>query len=109
VTTVARTLLDIAATERDQLERAFNEAEYRRLWDPTGVTDLLRRYPRRAGAPALANLIDRGAKGITREELDDRERDRRLTLTGWTVIRLTWKHVTADERAVAADLRALIA
>jgi hypothetical protein len=32
VTTVARTLLDIAATERNQLERAFNEAEYRRLW-----------------------------------------------------------------------------
>src|SRR4051794_39672713 len=57
-TTVARTLLDLAATEPDQLERAFNEAEFRRLWDATGVTDLPRRHPRRSGAPALARRID---------------------------------------------------
>jgi predicted transcriptional regulator of viral defense system len=71
-TTVARTLLDIAATEPDQLERAFNEAEYRRLWDATGVADLVRRYPRRAGTPALAYLLDTGAQGVTREELEHR-------------------------------------
>lgn len=68
-TTVARTLLDIAATEPDQLERAFNEAEYRRLWDAVGVKHLIERYPRRAGTPALANLSPRG---ITREQLEHR-------------------------------------
>lgn len=166
VTTVARTLLDIAATEPDQLERAFNEAEYRRLWDATGTADLIGRYPRRPGAPALRALIETGARGITREELEhhfqalvdkyelpqplrnqplttdkrtiypdamwpdahliveldsraahdttsrfdsDRERDRVLAKAGWRVIRLTWKHVTADAERVAADLRALIA
>jgi predicted transcriptional regulator of viral defense system len=164
-TTVARTLLDIAATEPDQLERAFNEAEYRRLWDSTGVMELLRRYPQRAGTPALATLINDGAKGITREELEhafhalvakfdlprplrnqpltlpnrtiypdamwrdarliveldsrqahetrsrfdaDRERDRLLTLEGWTVVRVTWAHVTRDARRLAADLDTLI-
>jgi predicted transcriptional regulator of viral defense system len=121
-TTVARTLLDIAATEPDQLERAFNEAEFRRLWDVTGVAELIGRYPRRSGTPALAKLRDAGAKGITREELDsrsahdttsrfdsDRERDRLVALAGWRVIRLTWKHLTADAERVAADLHALIA
>jgi hypothetical protein len=66
VTTVARTLLDLAATETAQLERAFNEAEYRRLWDAIGVRELIERYPRRAGTPALAALIP---IGHTREEL----------------------------------------
>jgi predicted transcriptional regulator of viral defense system len=165
VTTVARTVLDIAATEPDQLERGFNEAEYRRLWDATGVAELLQRYPRRAGAPALAALIDAGARGITREELEhrfhalvekfdlprplrneplqlddrtiypdaiwpeakliveldsraahettsrfdtDRERDRLLAIARWTVIRVTWKHVTADAERLAADLLALM-
>jgi predicted transcriptional regulator of viral defense system len=165
-TTVARTLLDIAATDPDQLERAFNEAEYRRLWDATGVTELLRRYPRRSGTPALAKLLDAGAQGITREELEhrfhalvekhdlprplrnqpltldgrtiypdamwpdarliveldsrsahettsrfdsDRERDRLLAIAGWTVVRVTWKHLTAAAEQVAADLLALIA
>ena len=68
-TTVARTLLDIAATDPDNLDRAFNEAEYRRLWDSTGVAQLIERYPRRAGTPALASLRP---KGITREELEHR-------------------------------------
>ena len=69
VTTVARTLLDIAATDPDQLERAFNEAEYRRLWDATGIRELLVRYPHRAGTPALRALVP---TGITREELEHR-------------------------------------
>jgi hypothetical protein len=162
-TTVARTLLDIAATEPDQLERAFNEAEYLRLWDATGVAELIDRYPRRSGAPALRALLDAGAKGITREELEhrfhafveehglprpelnadleiepgrwirvdclwraarliveldghaahsttsrfhsDRERDRLLALAGWTVVRVTSRHLTDR---LATDLDALI-
>ena len=164
VTTVARTLLDIAATDPDNLERAFNEAEYRRLWDEVGVRELIARYPRRAGTPTLAALTP---MGTTREELEhrfhalvekfdlprpmrnaelelepggwirvdavwpearliveldgraghdttsrfdgDRERDRRLALAGWRVVRLTWKHLTTEPEQVAADLRTLIA
>jgi hypothetical protein len=166
VTTVARTLLDLAATEPDQVERAFNEAEFRRLWDATGVAALLDRYPRRAGSVQLAALVAAEPIGITREELEqrflalidesflprpmlnaplmigdrtfypdclwrdarliveldsraahdttsrfdsDRERDRLLALAGLLVIRVTWKHVTADARGLAADLRELIA
>ena len=164
-TTVARTLLDIAATEPDQLERAFNEAEFRRLWDATGLAALLDRYPRRSGTPALRALLGAGAKGITREELEhrfhalvekfdlprplrnqpltiecrtfypdaiwpdarliveldsrqahetrsrfdaDRERDRLLAIEGWTVVRVTWAHVTADANRLAADLDTLM-
>jgi very-short-patch-repair endonuclease len=116
--------------------------------------------------PALATLLDQGARGITREELehrfhalvekfdlprplrnqpltihgrtlypdamwpaarliveldgraahettsrfdDDRARDRLLALAGWTVVRLTWKHLTTYVETVAADLAALIA
>jgi predicted transcriptional regulator of viral defense system len=69
-TTVARTLLDIAATEPDQLERAFNEAEYRRLWDAVGVTAIIGRHAGQPGTRRLAALIQAGAKGITREELE---------------------------------------
>src|SRR4051794_24804716 len=153
-TTVARTLFDIAATEPESIERAFNEAEYLRLWDATGVADLVARYARRPGSAALAELLVHRPMGRTREELEnrfqalveegalprprrnqdmelspgywiqpdcvwpdarliveldsraahgttsrfdsDRERDRLLALAGWTVIRVTWKHVTKD-------------
>lgn len=161
-TTAARTLLDVAATEPGQLERAFNEAEFRRLWDATGIRELLARYPQRAGTPALRALVP---TGITREELEhtfhalveehdlprplrnqpltienrtiypdamwpearliveldsraahdttsrfdaDRERDRLLALAGWTVVRVTWTHVTTDADRLAADLAALL-
>lgn len=71
-TTVARTLLDIAATDPDNLERAFNEAEYRRLWDQVGVAELIRRHRGQPGTRRLATLLGQGTKGITREELEDR-------------------------------------
>jgi hypothetical protein len=71
VTTVARTLLDIAAARNPRLfERALNEAEYRRLYDEVGLSALIARYPDRRGVPLirsrLANLI-----GITRLELEE--------------------------------------
>jgi predicted transcriptional regulator of viral defense system len=72
VTTVARTLLDIAATERDQLERAFNEAEFRRRWDAVGVAELVRRHRGQPGTRRLTKLIEDGARGIAREELEHR-------------------------------------
>jgi hypothetical protein len=39
---------------------------------------------------------------------NDRRRDQKLTLAGYTVIRLTWDQVTADARATAATVSALL-
>ena len=38
----------------------------------------------------------------------DRERDRRLQAAGWTVIRITWRQLTAEPGAVRADLARLL-
>jgi Protein of unknown function (DUF559) len=68
VTTVPRTLFDLAAILRPrQLERALNEAEVLRLWDELSLLDLLRRYPRRAGGRAVRAVLEArnaGAKTI---------------------------------------------
>ena len=54
VTTPARTLLDLAAiVPYHHLERAATEAEIRRLGSPTSLADLVARYPRRPGTPAI--------------------------------------------------------
>jgi hypothetical protein len=72
VTTYPRTLLDLAGVlSRGQLDRAINEAEIRRLWDPLSLADLLARHPRRPGAAALRAVIDEG-RARTRSELEDR-------------------------------------
>jgi very-short-patch-repair endonuclease len=68
-TTVARTLLDIAGTDPNQFERAYNEAEYRRLADPVGLAKLVSRYPARAGTPLIQSTVPRGR---TRFELESR-------------------------------------
>lgn len=39
---------------------------------------------------------------------EDRERDRRLRVAGYSVIRLTWNQLDDEPEAVAADLRALL-
>jgi very-short-patch-repair endonuclease len=38
----------------------------------------------------------------------DRERDRKLAVAGWRVIRITWRQVTETPDALLADLRALL-
>lgn len=73
VTTVARTLLDIAAQlAPDRLERAMHEAEVRRLWDSTGLQVLIDRHPRRHGTQALRRIIsDQGlGRTIVKSELE---------------------------------------
>jgi hypothetical protein len=73
VTTPARTLLDLAAVlTPQQLERAATEAEIRRLGSPTSLADLVARYPRRPGTPAMTRLLERQDIGrhITRRELE---------------------------------------
>jgi predicted transcriptional regulator of viral defense system len=55
VTTVARTLLDLATVlTPHQLARAVNEAEVQRLTDPLSLNALLQRYPRRPGPQGAA-------------------------------------------------------
>jgi hypothetical protein len=75
VTTVARTLLDLATTlDAHRLERAIAEAEYRRYADSPSLPELLERYPRRPGTRTLRTVLASGnaSRGITRSALEDR-------------------------------------
>ena len=75
VTTVPRTLLDLAAVlDGRRLERAINEADVLRLTDALSLRDLLVRYPRRVGTPAIAAALAARAAGatVTRSELEER-------------------------------------
>jgi very-short-patch-repair endonuclease len=59
VTTVARTICDLAATERRKdVEVAFQEALYREIVTMDGLADVLSREPRRKGAPVIRALTD---------------------------------------------------
>jgi len=68
VTTVPRTLLDLAAVLRPaRVERAVNEAEYLRLTDPLSLCDLLTRYPRRKGSATIRAILEAGRAGSDRQ------------------------------------------
>jgi hypothetical protein len=72
VTTVPRTLFDLAAVvSPGQLNRAVNEAEVRRLWDPLSLSDLLDRHRRRPGAAAVRAVLAMPGARVTRSELED--------------------------------------
>jgi very-short-patch-repair endonuclease len=59
VTSVARTIVDIAATESaDEVEHAWQEALYREIVTPGAVGAVLDRNPGRKGAPVVRALID---------------------------------------------------
>jgi very-short-patch-repair endonuclease len=73
VTTVPRTLLDLAASLRPrQLERALNEAEALRLYDHLSLDHLLTRYRRRAVSRAIRAALHarRTGEKVTRSELE---------------------------------------
>lgn len=74
VTTVARTILDLAAVlPRQRLERAMDEAEVRQLTDATTLPALLDRHPRRRGAGVLRQILaEHLAATITRSEFEER-------------------------------------
>jgi hypothetical protein len=75
VTTPARTLLDLAAVlDEHQLARACERAEALRLGSPTSLQDLVDRYPRRPGTPAIRRLLDAGriAETDTRSRIERR-------------------------------------
>lgn len=74
VTTVARTLLDIAATEgRRAFDRALRQADYLQLADATPLLDLIARYPGGRGTAVVrAALEARRSSGHTESELENR-------------------------------------
>jgi hypothetical protein len=165
VTTVSRTVLDLAATVRGRrLEQVVRRAARHRSFDLRDQRAVLDRHPRRRGAPELGRLLaaleGRGTDdfrspmeiafaqlcddyGVPRpvvngvvlgERVDfhwpgttlvvetdgfafhampttfaeDRRRDQKLTLAGYTVVRLTWDQVTGDVQATAATVSTLL-
>ncbi len=74
ITSVFRTIFDLAAiaTERE-VERAFHEAEVRRLTDRVSLPMLLERYPRRRGATVIRKVLaSREPTGVTRNDFEER-------------------------------------
>jgi very-short-patch-repair endonuclease len=60
VTTVPRTIFDLAATEPvEVVESLIREMEFRELRDPLSLWDLVRRYPRRRGVARLRLALER--------------------------------------------------
>lgn len=77
VTSVSRTLLDLAAVlSREHLERAMNEAEIRGLTSRLSLPELIERRQGGHGAAILRAVLadQRAAAGITHSELEDRFR-----------------------------------
>ena len=75
VTSVSRTLMDLASTlRRNELARALERAEALRLDDAISLAELLSRHPRRSGAAAIRAILAAGADGatLTRSELENR-------------------------------------
>ena len=59
VTSVARTIADLAATEPERdVEAAFQEALYRKIVASPAVAAIIKREPRRKGAPVIRALIE---------------------------------------------------
>jgi very-short-patch-repair endonuclease len=74
VTSVPRTMLDLAGTLKErEVERAWNEMEVRGYIAPLSVPDLLKRYPGRRGSLVLTRLANRKSLpvGITRNDFEE--------------------------------------
>jgi very-short-patch-repair endonuclease len=75
VTTVPRTIFDLAAIERPEaVESALRQVEYLRLFDRLSLRDLLDRYPRRRGARAVRIALARleESSGRVESRLEER-------------------------------------
>jgi hypothetical protein len=76
VTTVPRTLFDLAATMAiDPVEQALRQSERLRLYDSLSLEDLLARYPRHRGNVTIRECLRRRRElpvGVAREELEAR-------------------------------------
>ena len=71
VTSIVLTLIDLATTtDREELERAINEADKDDLIDPETLRDALPQYEGWPGAPTLARMLDRATFTLTDSELE---------------------------------------
>jgi hypothetical protein len=116
ITTVPRTLLDLAATiQPHRLERALAQAQRLQLYDHRAIADVIARSNGHRATTAVTKAISREDPKWTRSELEywpthrliveldgwethrtraafeqDRARDAALTAAGWRVVRFTW-------------------
>jgi len=59
VTSVPRTILDLAATEPlDEVKRLLREMEFKELWDRLSLWDLVERYPGRRGTRKVRAALE---------------------------------------------------
>ncbi|MGN6255393.1 MAG: type IV toxin-antitoxin system AbiEi family antitoxin domain-containing protein [Solirubrobacterales bacterium] len=76
VTSVPRTILDLAATEPlDAVENLLREMEYRELWDRLSLPHLVERYPGRRGVRKVRAALERlreDPPGRRRSKLEER-------------------------------------
>ena len=74
VTTVPRTILDLAAAFPAAVEPALRQAEFLQLHDPLSLQDLLERHPGQRGSRAVRAALDRlhETPGRTRSTFEDR-------------------------------------
>lgn len=76
VTTVPRTIFDLAATEDSEVVGGLiREMEFRELRDPLSLRDLVKRYPRRRGVARVRLALDRlgeEPEGRKRSRLEER-------------------------------------
>jgi very-short-patch-repair endonuclease len=121
VTSVARTLLDLAATLReDQVERACDQAVINGSFDMRAMEDLLRRSRGRRGVRRLRNVLERGLLGDEYHQFDFLWRKQRVVIetdggryhsTGWQRARdahrdtLLTKHGYGHARIAEDDIR----
>lgn len=75
VTTVPRTIFDLAATEQvDTVAAMLRESEHRNLWDKLSLPDLVGRYPGRRGVRRVRLALQRVAEepsGHKRSKLEE--------------------------------------
>lgn len=74
VTTVPRTIFDLAAVSPQTVESALRQCEYLRLYDPLSLGDLVGRYPGHRGNRAARAALERlgETSGKTEEGLEER-------------------------------------
>jgi len=132
VTTLERTLLDIAATlARPALQRALERAEILRLLDVRALHATIDAHPHHRGRPSLAAALELYRDDeMTRSDLeaffrdlcaehdlprprvnailDGDAKDARLTIAGYRVVRLTHRQIEHRRDATAATVIALL-
>lgn len=73
LTCVSRTILDLAAVVSErEVERAFHEAEVRRLTSKVSLPQLLERHPHRRGIEAVRTILGRREPaGVTETDIEE--------------------------------------